>query len=316
MMYPWQQQQWQQVLQQHRQQRLSQALLLSGVDGLGQFEFAKAVAQLLLCERPSEQPCHQCRHCHLLRSGTHPDFYCLEAVAPSRVIKIEQVRQLIDQVAQTPHLAKAQIVIINTLDVMNSKASNALLKTLEEPSGQVFFILICHRLGLVPPTILSRTQALHFFVNDEEQAIHWLYQQLPDESMSTLLRIADYAPLRALALAKRSILTLRDQLLQKLLSIAKEGNPIVGVEALLKHDFQDVLMLLRLLLMDIRKCQLGVATTYLTHSDCAADLNQLAPHYTVQRLQQQLDAVIQTDRVLREGIHINPQLALESVFLC
>jgi DNA polymerase-3 subunit delta' len=315
MIYPWQQNQWQHIVTQHQQQHMPQALLLTGIDGLGQFDFAKTVAQLVLCEQPGLQPCNQCRHCHLFLKESHPDFYCIEAIESSRVIKIDQIRHLIDRVAKTPQLARSQVVVINTLDLMNVKASNALLKTLEEPNGDVLFMLICHRLGSVPVTVVSRTQRLHFFLDDEKAALQWLSDNTATEHADIILRIADQAPLRAKKLVEDNILSLRDQLLKKLLFIAKGDNPLSGVSALLKQDVYDVLMLLRLLLNDIRRIQLEVNAKQLTNFDCAADLKKLAAHYSVQRLQSQLDAIMKTEQVLRAGVHINPQLALESIFV-
>lgn len=315
MIYPWQKTQWQHIVAQHQQRRMPQALLLTGIDGLGQFDFAKRLAQLALCVEARDQPCGHCRHCHLFLKDSHPDFYCIEALESSRIIKIDQIRSLIDTLAKTPQIAVSQVVIINTLDKMNEKASNALLKTLEEPSGNVLFILICHRLGSVPVTIVSRTQRLHFFLDDEKVALQWLKEHAATDHTDIVLRIADQAPLRAKSFAEQNILTLRDQLLKKLLFIAQGDNPIAGVTTLLKQDVYDILMLLRLLFCDIRKSQLGVDDARLTNSDCALDLKKLAKSYTPQRLQSQLDRVMNTERVLRDGVHLNPQLALEDIFL-
>lgn len=316
MIYPWQQSQWQQVRQQCQQQRLPHALLLTGIDGLGQIDFARELAQLKLCEQPQQHPCGQCRQCHLFTTGSHPDYFCLEPEADKRIIKIDQIRRLIDAVAKTPQLAHSQVVVINTLDQLNTKAANALLKTLEEPSGDVLFILVCQRLGSVPITIISRCQRLHFAVRDEAAAIAWLKQQLPEQQqLDTLLELAYGAPLQAVALAQRDILGLRDQLLKKLLAIKSGDNPLSGVDALLKHDVFDVLMILRSLYDDIRKCQLAVNMARLTNRDRATQLQQCASMYDAAQLQLRVDALANTERVLRDGVHINPQLAVEALLV-
>jgi DNA polymerase-3 subunit delta' len=315
MIYPWQQQQWSHIIKQHQQQRLPQALLMTGIDGLGQFEFAKELAQLALCDNSVDQSCGQCRQCHLFLTGGHPDFYCVQPEEASKVIKINQIRNLTDKLVKTPQLAQSQVVIINTLDQMNAKASNALLKTLEEPSGNVLFILVCHRLGSVPITIVSRCQKLHFYVDNETTAVEWLRDSIADEQVEILLRLADGAPLRAKALAEKSILSLRNLLLQKLVGISRNDNPIEGVDALLKQDVADVLMLLRLLFQDVRKCHLGVNIDKWVNLDCAYDIKQLAAYFSITYLQGLLDRVARVGELQRGGIHINPQLALESLFV-
>ncbi len=315
MIYPWQHTQWARCVQQQKLQRMPHAMLLTGDEGLGQFDFAKTLAQRILCGQDMEMPCGTCRSCHLFQQGSHPDYYCIEPVEPSRVIKIDQIRDVIDHVAQTPHLAHYQIVLIHSLDALQMKAANALLKTLEEPCGHVLFLLTCYRIGAVPATIVSRCQSLHFYVQDPTVALNWLNAALPQQNNKVLLALAQNAPLRAQHFAAIGLLTLRDRLLQKLVDCVQEGNPLSGVDLLLKQDVNDVFMLLYVLLSDVRKCQLGVATDHLVNTDCLTSLKKLAAAYTIQQLQAQLDSIIRVERALHAGVHINPQLALENVLL-
>ncbi len=312
--YAWQQQQWAQLKQRMGAQRLAHALLLTGSEGLGKVDFALAWAQFLLCEHPSNQACGQCKSCHLFKTHVHPDFFSITTEEKSRIIKIDQIRDLIGSLNQTPQLASRQVVVIQPIEVMHLKAVNALLKTLEEPSGDVFFILVCHRVGAVPITLVSRCQTLHFYVREQAQALSWLKQQGVDsEQVEVLLKLANAAPLTAKLLATKSILDLRDIVLTQLMS--RNQSPLDCIDILLKSDIFDVLNILRLVMLDIRKCQLGVATARLANSDCATALAQLSKRYSVQRLQSQLDKVMQIEQVLRRGIHLNPQLALESLLL-
>lgn len=312
--YAWQQQQWTQLKQQADAQRLAHALLLTGSEGLGKVDFAHAWAQYLLCEQPSDQACGQCKSCRLLKTQVHPDFFSIGTEEKSRVIKIDQIRDLIESLNQTPQLAARQVVVIQPIEAMHIKAVNALLKTLEEPSGDVFFILVCHRIAVVPITLLSRCRALHFYLRKPAQALSWLRQQGVDSAQAeVLLKLAYDAPLSAKLLATKSILELRDTLLNQLMS--RSQSPLACIDTLLKSDIYDVLNLLRLMMIDMRKCQLGVAGSRLANSDCATALAQLSKKYSVQRLQSQLDALMQVEQVLRRGIHLNPQLALERLLL-
>ncbi len=316
MIYPWQQAQWQQVLQQYQQQRLPQALLLNGAVGLGKFSFAQALAKRVLCETLGDQACNQCRQCHLFESHSHPDYFCLEPQEKSRIIKVDQVRELIGKLYKTAQIANYQVAIINTIEIMNNKAANALLKTLEEPAGNVLFILVCHRLAQVPVTILSRCQALHFYLQDQSQALLWLQQQLNNpQQAKVLLRLAGGAPLAAAALAQRDILNVREQLLKKLINITQGDNPINGVDTLLKGNIHDVLMILRSIFNDVCKRQLAVFDDKLIHSDQRHTIQQLAQRYTLGHVQKELMKITEAEKMLNSGVHINPQLLFESLLL-
>src|SRR5882762_8284435 len=117
MIFEWQQQPWKEWTR--LQERFPHAILIQSGEGLGEFEFARACAQSLLCEgpRPGERPCGSCRACGWFSLGNHPDFRLIvpESMAPepreegvepakkkSEQIRIEQVRELGDFTGSTP----------------------------------------------------------------------------------------------------------------------------------------------------------------------------------------------------------------------
>ena len=74
--YPWQKNQWEKLSRQFLQHQLPHALLLTGIKGLGKFQFAKKFSQFILCSSPREnQSCGVCRNCHLFETNNHPDFF-------------------------------------------------------------------------------------------------------------------------------------------------------------------------------------------------------------------------------------------------
>src|SRR3990167_9344519 len=111
--YPWQQLQWQQLLSQHQQQRLPQALLLSGQSGLGKKEFALSVANLVLCEKNDTGACGHCRSCRLFQAGNHPDFLHVSPEENSKTVKIDQIRELTVSLNQTSQRKGYQVAMIN-----------------------------------------------------------------------------------------------------------------------------------------------------------------------------------------------------------
>ena len=140
MIYPWQQQQYQQLLQCYRAGMMPPALLLSGSKGLGKMQLARHLAQTLLCEQGLTAACEQCVSCCWFNAGTHPDLLEMTLEDKSQVIKIDQVRSLTQKLQKTT-AGPARVVLMSPADQLNPAAANALLKTLEEPPSKVFFIL-------------------------------------------------------------------------------------------------------------------------------------------------------------------------------
>ncbi|QNP42051.1 DNA polymerase III subunit delta' [Lysobacter solisilvae (ex Woo and Kim 2020)] len=162
--------------------RLGHALLFAGPAQLGKRDVAQRLAQRLLCEQrlPDGEPCGRCRGCHLLEAGTHPDYQFLsfipnkEGTRLRTEIVIEQIRELSQRMALTPQYGGAQIAIIDPAEAINHAASNALLKTLEEPvSGRYLWLLTAHPARL-SATIRSRCQKLEFQLPPADEALAWL----------------------------------------------------------------------------------------------------------------------------------------------
>src|SRR3990167_5981854 len=171
-------------MNQYQQARFPHALLCLGPTGLGKVNFAKTLAMTLLCDIEKPAACGQCRSCLLFQAGNHPDFYELSPEAKSKSIKIDQVRELIAALSQTSSRPRGQVALIHPAELMNRACSNALLKTLEEPSGSVVILLVANQFGALPATIVSRCQRLVFTPPPIEQATLWLQQQLPGKSLN------------------------------------------------------------------------------------------------------------------------------------
>lgn len=139
--------QMQQLTSAYENQRLSHAYLLSGIPGLGKTDFALAFAQKVLGSDP-----HQ-----------HPDFIFIQPEEKSHSIKIDQIRALTDVLSRTAHRGSYQVALISPADAMPTGAANALLKTLEEPQGNVLILLVDNQTHSLPKTILSRCQKIAFY---------------------------------------------------------------------------------------------------------------------------------------------------------
>ena len=164
------------------------ALLLSGSAGIGKTHLSQALAALLLCRDPEANvACGRCRSCHLLQAGSHGDLLQLLLEESSRVIKIEQVRSLINFANQTPGLGRCKVILLNPADALNINASNALLKCLEEPAAGTYLILVSHASSRLPATVRSRCQLLTLREPAPEQTLAWLDQFTGNNGISKAL---------------------------------------------------------------------------------------------------------------------------------
>ena len=147
-----------------RDGRLPHALLFSGISGVGKKKVARLLAAALLCGR-EDAPCGVCPSCRAFLAGTHSDY--VEAAPESRgkgvrVLRIDAVREIEKKAARKPLLSGRFVVLVDDADAMNEAAANSLLKTLEEPQGAVFFLLVTAKRTAILPTILSRVRDMHF----------------------------------------------------------------------------------------------------------------------------------------------------------
>ncbi|WP_343572805.1 DNA polymerase III subunit delta' [Pseudomonas sp.] len=199
--YPWQQGLWRQL---SGRERHAHAYLLHGPAGIGKRVLAETLVHLLLCQKPTNgKACGQCKACQLLAAGTHPDFFLLEPEEPEKPIRVDQVRELVDFVVQTAQLGGRKVVLLEPAEAMNLNAANALLKSLEEPSGDTVLLLISHQPSRLLPTIKSRCVQQACPQPNAEQSRAWLAGALPEEStegLDELLVLAGGSPLTALRL--------------------------------------------------------------------------------------------------------------------
>lgn len=141
------------------QQRIHHAYLLTGTRGVGKTTLARILAKCLNCETGmTPEPCGTCHTCQAIDAGQYLDLY--EVDAASRT-KVEDTRELLDNVMYPPTQGRYKIYLIDEVHMLSNHSFNALLKTLEEPPAHVKFLLATTDPKKLPITILSRCLQFH-----------------------------------------------------------------------------------------------------------------------------------------------------------
>lgn len=211
-LYPWQTESWQAL--QGLRARLPHALLLKGAQGIGKLDLALNFAKSLLCEKPTADgsACQECNSCHWFEQDSHPDFRLIQPDAltaaedgeektggkkPSREISVDQIRDLSSFANLSAHCGGYRVVVIHPTEAMNNNAANSLLKTLEEPTDKLLFLLVTHKPQQLLPTILSRCLSFTVHTPTREIGAAWLAQQGVKNPEHALAQTG-FAPLQAL----------------------------------------------------------------------------------------------------------------------
>ncbi|MHB1947285.1 MAG: DNA polymerase III subunit delta' [Gammaproteobacteria bacterium] len=312
--FPWQIQQWQQLIASKQQNRLPHALLLTGVRGLGKKLFALAFARALLCQVNGDEPCGQCHSCHLLSSQAHPDLLMVEP--DGQMIKIDQIREMVQFVNETAFQNGLRIIIINPANAMNMNAANALLKTLEEPAPNSLMILISDQGLRLPATILSRCQKIIFNKPAPDVAQAWLQTQNNSQDPQLLLNLAAGAPLRAKELAENGLFTLRQELYQGLDLLAQsKADPLQLAIQCQEQDLTVLLSFMFVWLQDLLRIKLTYGEAELINFDYQPVFVRLAQRFSHAKLLQYLDHVKKIYAHALSSVNLNRQLVLEELFI-
>ncbi len=202
------------------------AWLLHGPSGLGQYGLGMAMVRAWLCESPNEgSACGHCGSCHAIDVRTHADLCVLmpevdmlelgwplseKAAAeiddkkrkPSKEIRVDAMRDAVEFSQRTSARGRGKAILVYPAERMNGITANALLKTLEEPPGDVKFVLASESAHQLIPTIRSRCLGHAMQWPERAESLAWLQSNgLPAEAAALFLQIAGARPEDALAFA-------------------------------------------------------------------------------------------------------------------
>lgn len=282
-LFPWQEAAW--LSMQQLRQRLPHAILLHGPEGIGKTQFAERFAQSVLCQSPLPQghPCGQCESCGWFEQGNHPDYRRVRpeifedeageedgegetkkagkaSKAPSKEIKIDQIRALTDFMNISTHRQGLRVVALYPAEALNTAAANALLKTLEEPPPDTLFLLVSNSLDRLLPTILSRCRKFGLTMPAPEEALDWLKRQNVPDAEAWLAEQGG-APLAAYAMAQGENREIIDDFLRQLARPSADG-ALKGAERLQKVPVPELVAWLQRWLYDVFSVKLSGRIRY------------------------------------------------------
>jgi len=319
------------------QKRVPNALLFAGADGVGKKQFALELAKAFVCSNPKNSACDSCSNCRRADRfafpkaddrdafkqvifSEHPDIGLI--IPYNKNILVDAIRELETEANFRPYEAAARFFIINDADKMNDSASNALLKTLEEPPAASHIFLISSRPDALLPTIRSRCQTLRFAPIDAKEIEDHLAKNKdfsPDDAAllaklsSGRLGNALETDLEKFKIRRAVMMKVLESILinenrAELLRIAEEMN-----DAKNKDGYESNLQILQTLIHDVWAMCNAADAKILVNVDLVNDLKKFADRADGKRLSTWLSEI----ETLREqlAVNLNRKIATDALFM-
>ncbi len=326
MTLPWHRSAFSKINQMIDQNHLPHALLITGVKGIGKFEFSQTLIQKLLCKDSSCGKCGAClslmkdkpnsnlEHSALIRRSHSPNLiYCRaelnDSGSMSKDIRVDQIRAFCESLGKTAD--SLQIGIIFYADQMNVNAANGLLKTLEEPRKNTLIILLAHNSKSLPQTILSRCQTIHINPTYEQESAEWIVKNIDEDKRVDfdayqLLESSHGAPFKALEDLKGDFFLRYQNWQNLLLEIVVSPTRVMDTEIFDGNEIE-VLKCLQQLLNE------GIKIKILNHESVNLELNKVVQKTSHNNLYKLLDDI--NFAISMSQTSVNMKLLLDNVLI-
>ena len=297
--YVWQTRQWQIFQRLIDTNKLPHAVLISGPSEIGKHHFAKALVARMLClALIDDQACLDCKGCHLVKAGSHPDFLELVPEDKGKAISVDAIRGLAGFANRTAMSGGWRVALIDPAEAMTHNAANALLKTLEEPGKATLLILVHHQESQLLATIRSRCQLFLFPLPRRTLANEWLESKVDTADCESLLELAGQRPLRAVRICNDGSLERITQVEQMLSEVA--GGTLSPLQA--AEDWKSVAPL------ELIEWVLASHSKQIS-ARAAGDSMPGRGHFVF------LDQILFARKLLTSKTNPNPQLLIEELLL-
>ena len=195
-------------------EQIHHAFIISGSKGIGKSLLIESLSEKILNNKISLE--------------NNPDFHYLKILDEKKLIGIDQIHELRDKLYESSFLGKNKVAVINEIEKISSDGLNAILKILEEPPKNTYFLLSTNFLNQIPLTIQSRCFDLRISSPKIDQSLEWLSDYQTKEALKAL-EITNNLPIKAKYFLDHNLLDARDDFVKDISGIIKEGKDIISV---------------------------------------------------------------------------------------
>lgn len=317
--------QWHFLVQVARNQMVPQAMIFSGQEKLGKKKISLEFIKLLNCQNIQFQgnkiggeqiiPCQHCLPCRVIEKRQSPNLIFLKP--EGKEIQIGQIRDLQKMLMLKSSLCRFKAAIIDQAESLNSEAQNCLLKSLEEPKGNVLLILIASQIEKLLPTIRSRCQALKFFPLSFSEILEGLKNKAPEPELKKFFFLSQGRPGLMI-----DFLTIPEKFSQCFKSL-QEAEKILSSELFEKFIFIPKFFGKEISLEQIGEFLSGLENylrlillkkTGLSNEILDLFNPKTAENYSCQKLKENLENIRSLKNLIFET-NVNLKLALENLFI-
>lgn len=310
-LYPWLSPTYTKITQTFSEGLGHHAILIKSDAELGVESLFEALSQRIMCIHPQEnEPCGQCHACHLMRAHSHPDYHELCPIE-GKDIGVDQVREINEIVAQHAQQNGNKVVYVKEAERLTEAAANALLKTLEEPRPNTYFLLQADSSASLLATIYSRCQVWNLSVPPTEIALSWLQTQYEAETqeISTALSMSLGRPLFALGVLQQGLIEQRKDFLRQFWRFYRRRSPLELLPLFDKEQYIRQLDWILAFLADSLKHKLDI-NNYRQVSDLMRGVAQFSDEQTVLGLLQAIQVMqkVRSDLLSINGVNVELML--------
>lgn len=303
--HPWLSDIWSEWQSSLENDTFSNAALLISQPGLATEELVAAFSRAVLCGNYVSDACGVCHSCQLMNAHNHPDYHVINPEKAGKSISVDQIRTCNRLAQESSQLSGKRLFVIEPAEVMTESATNALLKTLEEPSSTCMFLLVTYQPQRLLSTVTSRCQKWQIPKPSSQVIQDWLTQQYTSTIPAYFAHINDNAPTRIQSFIEKEQEGFYQQIERGLLDCVMHKGDLVYLAKLLESAKEDSLRWIWYMLTDAQKVHFGLDAPYLTPGS-----KVLAQNISYEKLYRQAESLSRLTDQLREHSGLNGELLI------